>query len=97
MLLAARAVLAVRVETYADVRNAPLAQLDGEVSWTAGSCLTALCALLGLTHVPPRRVDRTQCVLAPLALWPALRVLGARYIALWRNTLDADERFWVTT
>ena len=26
-----------------------------------------------------------------------MRVLGARYIALWRNTLDADERFWVTT
>ena len=65
---------------------------------TAGlACLTALCALLGLTHVTRGESARTQCVLAPLALRPALRVLGARYIALSRNTLEADERFWVTT
>ena len=26
-----------------------------------------------------------------------LRLLGARYMPRLRNTLDADERFWVTT
>ena len=54
-------------------------------------------ALLDTTHVPRGETARTQCVLAPLALRPAVRALGARYIALSRNTLEADERFWVTT